>query len=138
VDGGNHESVDHLTPFREIYLWGRGVDPAGVNEGYFDLTIVDGEVSPDLANGLLQRTDPVSEDLLVNAPIWTGGTMTQGMRLSLRFVQDATGYPVTFDAAYAGMGSAEVDRTPLSRSTLQFRLNPEGEWELEAISLLGP
>lgn len=132
VDGGDTESVEALSPVRDIYLFGQSV-PA-MEEGYHDLVPVSGTATPDLADGIHHRIT-LSADVTVAAAVYTGGTLAAGQRLTVKIVQDATGRAVTWHADYVGLGTLEVDKTPNTYSILQFVRNPEDKWELQSASL---
>lgn len=131
LDGGEAESFDNLSPCREIYVYGQGLNSAiAASDGYATMTITAGAVTPDLNNGLNQKVT-LTANLIVNAPINTGGTIDAGVYLNLKFIQDATGgWSVTWNAIYKGMANEQPSPNPSTYSKFQMTFD-RTYWELD-------
>jgi len=129
LDGGQNEAIDSLCPVREIYVFGASNPAIGNNDGYFEMVTTAGEVTPDLADGLNQQ-ETITADVVVNAPIYTGGSIVAGMRLRVKLIEDATGGHVpTFDAEYIGLQNIDMDLTADTYSIFEFVRNTADKWE---------
>jgi len=132
LDGGGAESLGNLNPFREIYIYGRGLAAATAGaDGYATMAITSGAVTPDLADGLNQKVT-IAAGVTVNEPILTGGTLQPGVYLLLKFLQDGTGgHAITWDPIFQGVTNEQPDPTPNTYSKFQFTYNGT-HWELDA------
>jgi hypothetical protein len=136
VDGGLNESVDAITPFREIYI--RGIaNPTSASslEGYTTMPIVSGEVEPDLANGLNHQV-VLDQDVTVLPAIHSTDVINAGQRMTLKFIQDSAGIRrVSWDAEYIGVANVGLDLTGNTYSTFTFLRNLDDKWELRTSEL---
>ncbi len=131
LDGGQNEAIDTLCPFREIYIFGAS-SPA-ITDGYFEMPTIADEVTPDLADGRNQQ-ETMTDDVMVNDPIYTGGTFVAGDALEIKMIEDAVGgWQVTWGPAYIGFGGGnglgDMDTTPDTYSLFRFVYNLDGVWE---------
>lgn len=134
LDGDQNEAYAKLCGVREIYVFGASSPAIANNDGYFEMVTTAGEVTPDLADGLNQQ-ETLTDDVLVNAPVYTDGTIVAGMRLKVKHIQDATGgWQVTWDSLFIGLGNGmgDVDTTADTYSLFEFVYNPDGNWELHS------
>lgn len=132
LDGGQNESIDSLSPTREIYVFGASNPAIGNNDGYFEMVTAAGAVTPDLADGLNQQ-ETMTGNVTVNAPIYTGGTLVAGMRLRVKLIQDSTGgRKVTWNSIFIGLANEDPDLTADTYSTYEFIYNTANKWELHS------
>jgi len=131
LDGGGAEALDNLCPIREIYVYGQPLNSAiAASDGYATMTITTGAVTPDLNDGLNQKVT-LTANLIVNAPINSGGTIDAGVYLNLKFIQDATGgWSVTWNAIYKGMANEQPSPNPSTYSKFQTTFDGT-DWELD-------
>jgi flagellar motor switch/type III secretory pathway protein FliN len=95
----------------------------GSSEFYTD-AIVAGHISPDLANGFKQQVFLVSATaIVVDNPIFTGGTIAANQDFTLAVWQDAAGGrpDPTFDTEYTIPSGTDISTDPLTISTYYFR-----------------
>jgi hypothetical protein len=92
LDGGLNESIESLSPVRELYLFGKSIPATANQDGYYDASIVADQVTIDLSNGLNQRVtlNQATRVTILN-PVFTGGTISAGSWFQLYILQDATG-----------------------------------------------
>lgn len=137
VDGGDNESFDSLTPMREIYIFGDGGATVDGYHEYDGATVV----VPDLANGVVAEIYLDRASTTIGDPIYTGGTLTAGQRLTIILLRDSaastTSRDVVWHANFLLSNAFQVDQTPDTQSTLPFRLQPDGKWVLESVPLTG-
>jgi hypothetical protein len=132
LDGGGNESIDSLNKVREIYVFGASNPAIGNNDGYFEMATVSATVTPDLADGLNQQ-ETMTANVTAANPVYTGGAIVEGMKLTLKFIQDATGgRTITWDTEYIGLSNEDPDLTADTYSVYCFVRNTASKWELHA------
>jgi len=134
LDGGQTEAIDSLCPVREIYVYGASSPAIGNNDGYFEMATSAGAVTPDLADGLNQQeTLGATSSTTVNEPVYTGGAIVAGMRLKLKFIQDATGgRRLVWNSIFIGLANEDPDLTGDTYSIYEFVYNTADKWELHS------
>jgi hypothetical protein len=72
----------------------------------------------------------MTADVIVNEPVYTGGTLVAGMRLRIKLIEDATGgWVPTFDAVFIGLQNIDMDLTADTYSIFEFVYNTAAKWE---------
>ena len=72
----------------------------------------------------------MTADVVINAPIYTGGSIVAGMRLQIKLIEDAAGeWAPTWDADYIGLQNISMDKTADTYSIFDFVYNTAGKWE---------
>lgn len=134
LDGDQNEAISSLCQVREVYVFGASSPAIANNDGYFEMVTTSGTVTPDLADALNQQeTLGATSSLTVNAPIFTGGTIVEGMRLKLKFIQDATGgRKIVWNSDFIGLANEDPDLTGDTYSIYEFVYNTAGKWELHS------
>lgn len=130
VDTSGNESPEGHEPLREDWIYGqRG---ALTSEGYNVLSIVSGQITPDLSAGVNQEAILTSA-IVVNGPVNVPGPVTW----TLVLVQDSTGgRAVTFDSsAYVGANYISSALSPAANTytSIDFVVRSDGKSALSSI-----
>lgn len=100
--------------------------------GYYTLSYAT-TIVPDLANSAVQEVTAIGP-VLLEAPIYTGGSIAAGSVFTFVFRQDMGGTRnLTFGAGYVGVTGHEPVRDPGTYTIYTFRYNLNNKWELTSV-----
>jgi hypothetical protein len=143
VDPDGNISVEAYAPLREIFV---DVPTVQVSEGYYTVVPVAGVATVDLSNGSPGTSGAMNQRVVLNAtavtiaaPVFSTGTITDGLSFTLFLDQDATGGRAipTFDAAFdASVATWQIDGTLSTRTAYSF-VRTNGVWGLTGPPLTG-
>lgn len=106
--------------------------PTYSNAGYYVVAYA-ATLNLDLANALAQACTPTGP-VTLSTPVFTGSTITPGMTLLYKHIQDATGgRTLTFGAVFTGVTGMDPDLTPNTYTTYTFIYNTSNQWELQGV-----
>jgi hypothetical protein len=88
---GTTFSNSQRSPIRLTYVYGKTGTASRISDGYYTVTPSGGHAVVDLVNGLNQRLVLNGTPVVINAPIFTGGVISDGAYITIYLDQDVTG-----------------------------------------------